>query len=67
MKDATVGLVGDSFTLALEHLNLLEAKVADSLSFFQSGLWGETGEAELTHSEPFKPRQVRASLSYRFW
>ncbi|MFT3723024.1 MAG: TonB-dependent receptor [Hyphomonadaceae bacterium] len=53
-------------TLGLEVLNLFDAKDADITYFFESQLPGEASPVEDIHFHPVEPRQVRASLRYRF-
>lgn len=53
-------------TLGLELLNLFDAKDADITYFFASQLPGEASPVEDIHFHPVEPRQLRASLRYRF-
>jgi hypothetical protein len=47
-------------------LNLFDAKDADITYFFESQLPGEASPVENIHFYAVEPRQVRASLRYRF-
>lgn len=53
-----------SFTV--EVLNALDANDADITYFFESQLAGEPFPVEDLHFHPVEPRQVRASIRYRF-
>lgn len=52
--------------LGLEVLNLFDAEDADITYFFESQLAGEISPVEDIHFHPVEPRQIRASLRYRF-
>jgi len=53
-------------TLGIELLNLLDADDADITYFFASQLANEASPVEDIHFHPVEPRQLRASLRYRF-
>lgn len=53
-------------TLTLELLNALDARDADISYFFESRLPGEAAGVEDIHFHPVEPRQLRASVRYRF-
>lgn len=55
-----------SMTFGLEVLNLFDANDADITYYFESQLPGEASPVEDTHFHPVEPRQVRASVRYRF-
>ena len=54
------------FTFGLEILNALDTDDNDIEYFFESQLPGESEPVEDIHFHPVEPRQVRASLRYRF-
>lgn len=56
----------NDITFGLELLNALDAKDSDISYFFESRLLGETAAVEDIHFHPVEPRQVRASVRYRF-
>ncbi|RYG37763.1 MAG: TonB-dependent receptor [Burkholderiales bacterium] len=53
-------------TLGIELLNLLDADDADITYFFASRFANEASPVEDIHFHPVEPRQLRASLRYRF-
>ena len=53
-------------TLSLEVLNALDSKDADITYFFESQLRGEAAPVADIHFHPVEPRQLRASIRYRF-
>ena len=55
-----------SFELSLELLNAFNARENDISYFFESQLPGEASPQEDIHFHPVEPRQLRASLTYRF-
>jgi len=57
MKDVTFGV---------ELLNAFDARDSDISYFFESHLAGEASPVENIHFHPVEPRQVRASIRYRF-
>lgn len=54
------------FTFGLELLNALDAEDADITYFFESQIPGEAASVEGRHFHPVEPRQVRATIRYRF-
>lgn len=55
-----------AFTFGIELLNALDAGDADITYFFESQLAGEATPVEDIHFHPVEPRQLRASLRYKF-
>jgi outer membrane receptor protein involved in Fe transport len=55
-----------NITLSVELLNAFDAEDADITYFFGSRLPGEASLVEDIHFHPVEPRQVRASVRYRF-
>ena len=53
-------------TLSLELLNAFDAEDSDITYFFESQLPGEASPVEDIHFHPVEPRQIRASVRYRF-
>ncbi|MHA7857832.1 MAG: TonB-dependent receptor [Henriciella sp.] len=53
-------------TFTLELLNAFDAEDADITYFFESQLPGEMSPVEDIHFHPVEPRQIRASVRYRF-
>lgn len=53
-------------TLSLEVLNALDSKDSDITYFFESQLRGEPAPVADIHFHPVEPRQLRASIRYRF-
>ena len=53
-------------TLSLELLNAFDAENSDITYFFESQLPGEASPVEDIHFHPVEPRQIRASVRYRF-
>ena len=71
-SDATtlVNLAGSydwqNMSFTLEVLNVFDANDADITYFFESQLAGEPSPIADLHFHPVEPRQVRASIRYRF-
>ena len=55
-----------ALTLGAEVFNLFDAKDADITYFYESQLAGEPAGVEDRHFHPVEPRQLRASIQYRF-
>ena len=55
-----------NLTLSLELLNAFGAEDSDITYFFESQLPGEASPVEDIHFHPVEPRQIRASVRYRF-
>ncbi|MEM1106293.1 MAG: TonB-dependent receptor [Pseudomonadota bacterium] len=55
-----------SVSLGLELLNVFDAEDSDITYFFESQLPGEAEPVADRHFHPVEPRQVRATLRYRF-
>ncbi|MEM5517845.1 TonB-dependent receptor [Henriciella sp. AS95] len=53
-------------TFGLEVLNAFDAEDSDITYFFESQLRGEASPVEDIHFKPVEPRQIRASIRYRF-
>ena len=53
-------------SLSLDLLNALDAEDADITYFFESQLSGEASGVDDIHLHPVEPRQLRASVRYRF-
>lgn len=66
LVNASAAYEWSSFMLSLELLNVFNARENDISYFFESQLPGEASPQEDIHFHPVEPRQLRASLTYRF-
>ena len=53
-------------SFGLDILNAQDERDADITYYFESQLPGETSPTEDLHFHPVEPRQIRASIRYRF-
>lgn len=66
LVNAAAAYEWSSFVVSVELLNVFNARENDISYFFESQLPGETSPQEDIHFHPVEPRQLRASLTYRF-